>query len=264
MAGEDYKFEGWMGLNPESADGKMVWQEFPDNRKPFEETDVDIQITHSGICGSDLHTLRSGWGATPYPVCVGHEIVGKAVRVGSKVEKGIKIGDLVGVGAQNSSCLKPDCEWCSSGDENYCTHTTNTFADTYPDGSMSYGGYANYHRAPRYVSSIESECDERVHANISRSHFVMKIPEGIAPEAAAPMLCGGITLYSPLKNHGCGPGKKVGIIGVGGLVSILWQCREMTSELIFDRVTLVSSLPKPSEPIRLLVCPGTPIRGMMS
>lgn len=66
MPGEDYKFQGWMGLGPESADGKMVWQEFPDNRKPFEENDVDIKITHAGICGSDLHTLRSGWGPTPY------------------------------------------------------------------------------------------------------------------------------------------------------------------------------------------------------
>jgi len=197
MSGEDYKFEGWMGLGPESADGKMVWQEFPKDRKPFAEEDVDIQITHSGICGSDLHTLRSGWGPTPYPCCVGHEIVGKAVRVGSKAEKGIKVGDRVGVGAQSNSCLKPDCEECSSGDENYCQHTTNTFADKFPDGSMSYGGYANYSRVP--------------------SHFVFKIPEGIASEAAAPMLCGGITLYSPLKNHGCGPGKKVGIIGVGGL-----------------------------------------------
>jgi len=149
MSGEDYKFEGWMGLGPESADGKMVWQEFPKDRKPFEETDVDIQITHSGICGSDLHTLRSGWGPTPYPVCVGHEIVGKAVKVGSKAEKGLKVGDTVGVGAQSDSCLKPDCEECTSGDENYCQHTTNTFAGKFKDGSMSYGGYATYSRVPR-------------------------------------------------------------------------------------------------------------------
>ncbi|QIW98455.1 hypothetical protein AMS68_003973 [Peltaster fructicola] len=191
----DYKFEGWMGLDKESVKGKMVWQEY--KPKPFEETDVDIQITHCGICGSDIHTLQSGWGETPYPCCVGHEIVGKAVRVGSKVEKGIKVGDRVGVGAQNSSCLKPDCEECSSGLENHCAHVVNTFADRYPDGSLSYGGYADYHRAP--------------------SHFVFKIPEGIPSEDAAPMLCGGITVYSPLKNNGCGPGKKVGIIGVGGL-----------------------------------------------
>lgn len=113
------------------------------------------------------------------------------MRVGSKVEKGIKVGDRVGVGAQNLSCLKPDCEECSSGLENHCqNHVTNTFAGKYPDGSTSYGGYADYHRAP--------------------SHFVFKIPDGIASEDAAPMLCGGITVYSPLKNNGCGPGKKVG------------------------------------------------------
>ena len=196
MASQDYKFEGWLGKGPESAQGKMEWGAFP-KPKPFEETDVDIEITHCGICGSDLHTLRSGWGPTPYPCCVGHEIVGKAVRVGKKVEKGIKVGDRVGVGAQNSSCLKPDCEECSAGLENHCQHAVNTFADQYPDGSYSYGGYADYHRCP--------------------SHFVMKIPDGIPSEDAAPMLCGGVTLYSPLKNNGCGPGKKVGIIGVGGL-----------------------------------------------
>jgi len=128
---------------------------------------------------------------------VGHEIVGKAVRVGSKAEKGIKVGDRVGVGAQNDSCLKPDCEECSSGLEQHCQHSKNTFASPYPDGSYTYGGYADYHRCP--------------------SHFVMKIPDAIPSEEAAPMLCGGITLYSPLKNNGCGPGKKVGIIGVGGL-----------------------------------------------
>jgi len=123
--------------------------------------------------------------------------VGKAVRVGKKAERGIKVGDRVGVGAQNSSCLKPDCEECSSGLENHCQHAVNTFADTYPDGSWSFGGYADYHRVP--------------------SHFCFKIPSSIESEDAAPMLCGGITLYSPLKNNGCGPGKKVGIIGVGGL-----------------------------------------------
>ncbi|KAI5367186.1 Putative alcohol dehydrogenase, zinc-type, GroES-like superfamily, NAD(P)-binding domain superfamily [Septoria linicola] len=195
-ASTDYKFEGWCGLDKESANGKMVWQELP-KVKTWEETDVDIEISHCGICGSDLHTLRSGWGPTPYPVCVGHEIVGKAVRVGSKVEKGIKVGDRVGVGAQALSCLKADCEECQNGMEQHCQHTVNTFASPYPDGQMSYGGYADYNR--------------------TNSHFVFKIPEAIASEDAAPMLCGGITVYSPLKQNGCGPGKRVGIIGVGGL-----------------------------------------------
>ena len=78
--------------------------------RQWSEEDVDIEISHCGICGSDLHTLRSGWKPTNYPCCVGHEIVGRAVKVGNKVERGIKVGDRVGVGAQSSSCLKPDCE----------------------------------------------------------------------------------------------------------------------------------------------------------
>lgn len=128
---------------------------------------------------------------------MGHEIVGKAVRVGSKAEKGIKVGDRVGVGAQNNACLKPDCPECSAGLENYCQHVVNTYAAKHPDGSLTYGGYADYHRAP--------------------SHFVFKIPDGLASEDAAPMLCGGVTIYSPLKNNGCGPGKSVGIVGLGGI-----------------------------------------------
>lgn len=125
-------------------------------------------------------------------VCVGHEIVGKAVRVGSKVGKGIKVGDRVGVGAQALSCLKGDCEECQNGMEQHCQHTVNTFASPYPDGQMSYGGYADYNR--------------------TNSHFVFKIPEEIPSEDAAPMLCGGITVYSPLKQNGCGPGKRVRLL----------------------------------------------------
>ena len=112
----DASFEGWVGLDPDSAKGNMVWQEY--KPKAFEETDVDIevrshlrfchlwefwelidvQITHCGVCGTDMHTLSSGWGPMPYPLVVGHEIVGKAVRVGKDVTSGIKVGDRVGVG----------------------------------------------------------------------------------------------------------------------------------------------------------------------
>ncbi|RDW67563.1 zinc-binding dehydrogenase-2 [Coleophoma cylindrospora] len=173
----DYKFEGWLGKDPESVKGNMVWGEF--EPKKWEETDVDIQITHCGCCGSDLHTLSSGWGPTPYVCCVGHEIIGKAVRVGEKV-KHVKLGDRVGVGAQALSCLEPDCP------------------DLYPDGlGKSYGGYADYNR--------------------TNGHFVFPIPDGLDSADAAPMLCGGVTVYSPLKQNGCGPGKTVGIVGVGGL-----------------------------------------------
>ncbi|KAL1973101.1 hypothetical protein VTN31DRAFT_6643 [Thermomyces dupontii] len=133
-----------------------------------------------------------------YPVCVGHEIVGRVVRVGSQV-KDLKVGDLVGVGAQNDSCLsrKGYCEDCEAGYEQYCRHLVTTYNGVYINGGKSYGGYASYHRSP--------------------AHFAIKIPDGLPPEVAAPMMCGGITVYSPLRNYGCGPGKKVGIIGVGGL-----------------------------------------------
>ncbi|KAJ5243599.1 hypothetical protein N7489_003695 [Penicillium chrysogenum] len=180
MSSTDYKFEGWVGLGPEAAQGKMVWQEF--EPKPWEETDVDIKVTHCGICGSDLHTLRSGWGPTNYPCCVGHEVVGIAVRVGTQVKGDIKVGDRVGVGAQSGSCENKDgdCESCASGLEQHCSKMVGTYNGTYANGGQV-------------------------------------IPDAISSADAAPMLCGGITTYSPLKRNGCGPGKTVGIVGVGGL-----------------------------------------------
>ena len=173
----------------------MKWQAF--EPKTWDEADVEIKVSHCGICGSDLHVLRSGWGPTPYPCCVGHEIIGTAVKVGSNAENGIKVGDRVGVGAQSDSCRKPDCEECADGQENHCANMVATFGAQYANGEKTYGGYANFWRGP--------------------SHFVFKIPEGIPSEQAAPMLCGGITVYSPLKRNGCGPGKRVGIVGIGGL-----------------------------------------------
>jgi alcohol dehydrogenase (NADP+) len=217
MSALDYKFEGWLGLDSTSVEGKMVWQEF--EPKPWEETDIDIKITHSGVCGSDVHSLRSGWvssshisnereplqltrnlqGPSPYPLCVGHEIVGIAVRVGSQAEGNIKLGDRVGVGAQNDSCLgrHGHCDECSAGLESYCPKSIVTYGSTHFNGGKAMGGYATHHRCP--------------------SHFVAKIPDRLASEHAAPMLCGGLTLYAPLKYHECGPGKKVGIVGIGGL-----------------------------------------------
>lgn len=192
----DYEFQGWLGHSPDSVNGKMEWGTF--EPKKWTEDDVDIQVTHCGVCGSDLHMLRSGWGPTPYPCCVGHEIVGKAVRVGRNV-KHIQVGDRVGVGAQARSCLKPDCPECSTGNEQYCRNgVVNTYGSVYPDGEgKSYGGYADYNR--------------------TNGHFVLKIPDALPSEAAAPMLCGGVTVFSPLKRQGCGPGKSVGVVGVGGL-----------------------------------------------
>ncbi|TGJ87447.1 hypothetical protein E0Z10_g1319 [Xylaria hypoxylon] len=174
----DIKFEGWLGHNPESVKGKMEWGPF--EPKKWTEDDVDIEISHCGICGSDLHVLSSGWFPTDYPCCVGHEIVGKAVRVGSKV-KHVKVGDRVGVGAQSRTCQQPDCPECSSGNDTYCQRLmVGTYGSDYPNNEgKSYGG----------LSSAD----------------------------AAPMLCGGVTVYSPLRRNGCGPGKSVGVVGVGGL-----------------------------------------------
>ncbi|KAK3312030.1 chaperonin 10-like protein [Apodospora peruviana] len=219
MAATDYKFEGWLGLDASAADGKMVWGEF--EPKPWEETDVDIKITHCGICGSDLHTLRSGWGPTNYPCCVGHEIVGTVVRVGSDVKNGLKVGDRVGVGAQSESCLGrkgDECKACASGMENYCPRGhVGTYNGVYLNGGKSYGGYATYNRVP--------------------AHFAVKIPVEIPSAEAAPMLCGGVTTYAPLKFHGCGPGKSVGIIGLGGLghFGVMWA-----KALGADKVVVVS------------------------
>ncbi|KAI9692601.1 MAG: hypothetical protein M1822_006832 [Bathelium mastoideum] len=215
------KYEGWMGLDSSAAEGNMVWQEY--EPKAWEETDVEIKITHCGICGTDIHTLRSGWGPTLYPCCVGHEIVGHAVRVGSKAEKGIRVGDRVGVGAQSSSCLRPDCEECSSGLESYCPHMAPTYNAKYTNPNTgqelgkTYGGYANFWRGP--------------------SHFVIPIPDAIPSAEAAPMLCGGITTFAPLIHHGAGPGKRVGIVGVGGLghFGLLWA-----KALDCDKVVAIS------------------------
>ncbi|KAJ5289308.1 uncharacterized protein N7443_009561 [Penicillium atrosanguineum] len=183
---ESYKFEGWMGLSPEAAQGKMVWQEF--EPKPWEETDVDIKVTHCGICGSDMHTLRSGWGPTEYPCCVGHEIVGTAVRVGSQAVGDIKIGDRVGVGAQSGACLNKDgdCDACARNLQQHCNRMVGTYNGTYANGGKSYGGYS-----------------------LSLTPFPPPRLLLCSVVVSPPTL--------PLKQHGCGPGKTVGIIGVGGL-----------------------------------------------
>ncbi|QRV87709.1 alcohol dehydrogenase [Ceratobasidium sp. AG-Ba] len=166
--------------------------------KSWSEEDVDVAISHCGICGSDIHTLTGGWGnIKSLPLVSGHEIVGTAVRVGSVAAKkaGIKVGDRVGVGARVGSC--GHCRSCLSGNENYCFKGVDTYNSLYPDGTMSQGGYGTAIRA--------------------NHQFVFPIPEGLKSEHAASMMCAGLTMYSPLVQNGAGPGKKVGIIGLGGL-----------------------------------------------
>jgi len=194
----DYKFEGWAALDKNSVKGQLKWQEY--EPKKWDEEDVDIKILYCGVCASDLHVMRSGWGEVNYPQVVGHEIVGTVVKIGKNV-KGIEVGDLVGVGAQSDSCRV--CNPCTQHKEQHCVEgMVGTYASVYKRGAgkgdKTYGGYANYARVP--------------------AHFVIQIPKEIPPAMAAPMLCGGVTVFSPLKKYGAGTtAKDVGIVGIGGL-----------------------------------------------
>ncbi|TFY76689.1 hypothetical protein EWM64_g7324 [Hericium alpestre] len=173
------------------SDFKVI--DFPS--KNWEETDVEIAITHCGVCGSDVHTLTSGWGQFETPLVVGHEVAGKAVRVGSQVKSGIKVGDRVGVGAQIGSCYS--CKYCKNDNENYCPKSISTYNNQYPDGVRTMGGYST--------------------GMIANEQYVFPIPEALSSAEACSMMCGGLTVYSPLRRNGAGPGKKVGIVGIGGL-----------------------------------------------
>ncbi|KAH8831127.1 GroES-like protein [Flagelloscypha sp. PMI_526] len=163
--------------------------------KTFEADDVDIKVECCGVCGSDVHTITGGWGQPVLPVIVGHEIVGTVAQVGSNVTE-FKIGQRVGVGAQICSC--GTCSLCTSDHENFCANgPVYTYNSLYPNGDKAYGGYSTAIRA--------------------NQRFVFPIPDALSSEQAAPMLCGGLTVFSPLLRHGVGPGQKVAIVGMGGL-----------------------------------------------
>lgn len=165
-------------------------------RRDLRDNDVEIDILYSGVCHSDLHTARNDWGGTVYPTVPGHEIVGRVVAVGAGVTK-FKIGDAVGVGCMVDSCQS--CSACGKGWEQYCekgmTGTYNS-ADRI-DGTPTQGGY--------------SECI------VVRQEFVLKMPETLDLKATAPLLCAGITTWSPLRHWNVGPGSKVAVVGLGGL-----------------------------------------------
>ena len=165
-----------------------------ERREPGER-DVLIDILFCGVCHSDIHFARNEWGFSTYPLVPGHEIVGKVVRVGSGVSKW-KEGDTVGVGCMVESCRT--CDACKAGDEQYCeAGSTFTYNGTDKDGSTTYGGYSTQ--------------------IVVNQDFVVRIPDGLPLDAAAPLLCAGITTYSPLRHFGVKAGTKVGIVGLGGL-----------------------------------------------
>ncbi|WP_457966984.1 NAD(P)-dependent alcohol dehydrogenase [Arthrobacter sp. D1-29] len=156
--------------------------------------DVLIEIKYAGICHSDIHTARGEWGSQQYPLVPGHEIAGIVTTVGAGVTKHA-IDDRVGVGCMVNSCR--ECVNCTKGEEQYCRRCIATYGGKDSDGTVTQGGYS---------SSV-----------VVNEDFVVAIPEGIELDVAAPLLCAGITAYSPLRHWDAGPGKKIAVVGLGGL-----------------------------------------------
>jgi alcohol dehydrogenase (NADP+) len=165
-------------------------------RREVGPNDVAFDIKFAGICHSDIHTVRAEWGQPNYPVVPGHEIAGVVTEVGSAVTK-YKVGDHVGVGCFVDSCR--ECDNCKAGLEQYCTGTgmVGTYNSVGRDGEPTQGGYSG--------------------AIVVDENYVLRVPDSIPLDAAAPLLCAGITLYSPLRHWNAGPGKRVAVIGLGGL-----------------------------------------------
>ncbi|MEV4736389.1 MULTISPECIES: NAD(P)-dependent alcohol dehydrogenase [unclassified Microbacterium] len=177
----------------------------PREAAPLEKTEIDrrelgphdvlIDIAFAGICHSDIHTVRGDWGSQTYPLAPGHEIAGVVAAVGPEVTRHA-VGDRVGVGCMVNSC--GECRNCTRGDEQFCTNgAVFTYGATDRDGTITQGGYSEQ------VVVTES--------------FVVSIPDALALDVAAPLLCAGITTYSPLRHWGVGPGSRVAVVGLGGL-----------------------------------------------
>lgn len=183
-----------LGIAAHDAAGPLAPWRF--ERRDPGASDVQIQVLFCGICHSDLHTVRGEWGKIKYPQVPGHEIVGRVAAVGSGVTKW-KVGDLVGVGCMVDSCR--ECQPCKDGLEQYCdAGNTGTYGGTEKQtGLPTQGGYS---------TQIVVDQD-----------FVLRVPENLDPAAVAPLLCAGITTWSPLRHWKVGPGSRVGVVGIGGL-----------------------------------------------
>ena len=189
-------------------------------------TDVAIEILFCGVCHSDLHQVRDEWGGSLFPMVPGHEIIGRVRAVGTGVTK-VKVGELAGVGCMVGSCRS--CGSCAEGLEQYCTNgATFTYNSKDADGTMTYGGYSK--------------------AIVTDEAFVLRVDPRLDPAGAAPLLCAGITTYSPLRHWKVGPGMKVGIVGLGGLGHMgLKFARAFGAEV----VQFTTSLGKQADALRL-------------
>ena len=190
---ENIKSKGYAARD---ESGKLSPWDF--ERRPLRDDDVLIEIKFVGICHSDIHQIKGDWGPQSYPQVPGHEIAGIVAQVGKNVTK-FKVGDKAGVGCMVDSC--GECDSCKNGDEQYCENGKTLYTYGYPDKSsptgITQGGYS---------SNI-----------VVKEHFVIKIPESIKLEDSAPLLCAGITTYSPLMRADLKKGDKVGVAGIGGL-----------------------------------------------
>lgn len=163
-------------------------------RRDPRSDDVSIDILYCGVCHTDIHFVENDWGWSQYPVVPGHEIIGKVTAVGDRVSR-FRVGDTVGVGCLVDSCLT--CSSCKAGLEQYCPEWVMTYNGVEKDGSPTFGGYSDH--------------------IVVKEHFVVRVPDGLDPASTAPMLCAGITTYSPLRHFGVGAGSRVGVVGMGGL-----------------------------------------------
>jgi uncharacterized zinc-type alcohol dehydrogenase-like protein len=193
-------------------------------RKDSGPGDVELDLLYCGVCHSDIHQARNDWGNTVWPCVPGHEVVGKVSKVGQEV-KNFKVGDLVAVGCMIDSC--GTCYSCREGEEQYCESETG-FLGTYngtltPSGQNSYGGYSNKLTV--------------------KEHFLLKIPKGISPEVAGPILCAGVTTYSPLKHWEIKKGMKIGVVGFGGLGHMASQI----ANAMGAEVTVITTSPQKKE-----------------
>ncbi|XP_022767211.1 probable mannitol dehydrogenase [Durio zibethinus] len=184
------KVFGWA-----ARDNSGVLSPFKFSRRATGEKDVAFKVLYCGICHSDLNMIKNDWGTSVYPLVPGHEIVGEVTEVGSKVQK-FKVGDRVGVGCLVGSCHS--CNDCTNNLENYCPKRILTYGAKYHDGTITYGGYSD--------------------TMVADEHFIVRIPDNLPLDAAGPLLCAGITVYSPLRYYGLDkPDLHIGVVGLGGL-----------------------------------------------
>ncbi|XP_043712973.1 probable mannitol dehydrogenase isoform X2 [Telopea speciosissima] len=178
-----------------ARDSSGVLSPFQFSRRATGDEDVKFKVLYCGVCHSDLHCVKNEWGISNYPLLPGHEVAGEVTEVGSKVTK-FKVGDRVGVGCIVGGCHS--CENCNNDLENYCPQSVQTYNSIHFDGTMTYGGYSDI--------------------MVAHQRYIVRMPENMPLDAGAPLLCAGITVYSPLKYYGlCNPGMHLGVVGLGGL-----------------------------------------------